>query len=51
MRDFRDAKTMAQTLRETLTTKAVTISHSEAGIGFQNAGRFRLEYLVGLAAG
>jgi ATP-dependent Lon protease len=30
MRDFRDAKTMAQTLRETLTTKAVTISHSES---------------------
>jgi len=30
MRDFRDAKTMAQTLRETLTTKAITISHSES---------------------
>jgi ATP-dependent Lon protease len=30
MRDFRDAKTMAQTLRETLTTKSVTISHSES---------------------
>ena len=30
MRDFRDAKTMAQTLRETLTTKAVAISHSES---------------------
>jgi ATP-dependent Lon protease len=30
MRDFRDAKAMAQTLRETLTTKAVTISHSES---------------------
>src|ERR1700676_2386753 len=30
MRDFRDAKTMAQTLREALTTKAVTISHSES---------------------
>jgi ATP-dependent Lon protease len=30
MRDFRDAKTMAQTLRESLTTKAVTISHSES---------------------
>ena len=30
MRDFRDAKTMAQTLRETLTTKAVIISHSES---------------------
>lgn len=30
MRDFRDAKTMAQTLRDTLTTKAVTISHSES---------------------
>jgi ATP-dependent Lon protease len=30
MRDFRDAKTMAQTLRESLTAKAVTISHSES---------------------
>jgi ATP-dependent Lon protease len=30
MRDFRDAKTMAQTLRESLTTKAVAISHSES---------------------
>ena len=30
MRDFRDAKTMAQTLRESLTGKAVTISHSES---------------------
>ena len=30
MRDFRDAKTMAQTLRETLTAKALTISHSES---------------------
>lgn len=30
MRDFRDAKAMAQTLRESLTTKAVTISHSES---------------------
>jgi ATP-dependent Lon protease len=30
MRDFRDAKTMAQTLRESLTTKAVTISHGES---------------------
>ena len=30
MRDFRDAKTMAQTLRENLSTKAVTISHSES---------------------
>jgi len=30
MRDFRDAKAMAQTLRETLTTKAVNISHSES---------------------
>ena len=29
MRDFRDAKAMAQTLRESLTTKAVTVSHSE----------------------
>ena len=30
MRDFRDAKTMAQTLRESLTAKAFTISHSES---------------------
>ena len=30
MRDFRDAKTMAQTLRESLATKALTISHSES---------------------
>jgi len=30
MRNFRDAKTMAQTLRESLTTKSVTISHSES---------------------
>jgi ATP-dependent Lon protease len=30
MRDFRDAKAMAQTLRESLITKAVTISHSES---------------------
>lgn len=30
MRDFRDAKSMAQTLRESLNTKAVTISHSES---------------------
>jgi ATP-dependent Lon protease len=30
MRDFRDAKTMAQTLRENLNAKAVTISHSES---------------------
>jgi ATP-dependent Lon protease len=30
MRDFRDAKTMAQTLRESLTTKAIAISHSES---------------------
>jgi ATP-dependent Lon protease len=29
MRDFRDAKAMAQTLRYSLGTKAVTISHSE----------------------
>ncbi|HEY0801533.1 MAG TPA: LON peptidase substrate-binding domain-containing protein [Steroidobacteraceae bacterium] len=29
MRDFRDAKTMAQTLRESLTAKSVTISHGE----------------------
>ncbi len=30
MRDFRDAKAMAQTLRESLINKAVTISHSES---------------------
>jgi ATP-dependent Lon protease len=30
MRDFRDAKAMAQTLRESLTTRSVTISHSES---------------------
>ena len=30
MRDFRDAKAMAQTLRDSLTTKAITISHSES---------------------
>jgi ATP-dependent Lon protease len=30
MRDFRDAKAMAQTLRDSLTGKAVTISHSES---------------------
>src|ERR1700737_3907538 len=30
MRDYRDAKTMAQALRESLTTKGVTISHSES---------------------
>jgi len=30
MRDFRDAKSMAQTLRESLTSRTVTISHSES---------------------
>ena len=30
MRDFRDAKAMARTLRETLAAKGVTISNSEA---------------------
>ncbi|ACB95579.1 LON peptidase substrate-binding domain-containing protein [Beijerinckia indica] len=30
MRDFRDAKAMAQTLRENLTAKAITISYSES---------------------
>jgi ATP-dependent Lon protease len=30
MRDFRDAKAMAQTLRTSLTAKAVSISHSES---------------------
>ena len=30
MRDYRDAKAMAQTLRESLTNRTVTISHSES---------------------
>lgn len=30
MRDFRDAKAMAQTLRDALTTKSVTMTHSES---------------------
>jgi uncharacterized protein len=30
MRDFRDAKAMAQTLRDTLKTKSVTLTHSES---------------------
>ena len=30
MRDFRDAKAMAHTLRESLTAKSVTLSHSES---------------------
>lgn len=30
MRDFRDAKAMAQTLRESLNTKSVSITHSES---------------------
>ncbi|MCL8484767.1 MULTISPECIES: LON peptidase substrate-binding domain-containing protein [Bradyrhizobium] len=30
MRDFRDAKLMAQTLRDSLTTKSITISHSQS---------------------
>jgi ATP-dependent Lon protease len=30
MRDFRDAKAMAHTLRDSLTTRAITISHSES---------------------
>jgi ATP-dependent Lon protease len=30
MRDFRDAKAMAQTLRDSLTSKALTVSHSES---------------------
>ena len=30
MRDFRDSKAMAQTLRESLTTKSIHISHSES---------------------
>jgi uncharacterized protein len=42
MRDFRDAKAMAQTLREALKTKSVSITHSESLelvatiLGFQN---------------
>jgi ATP-dependent Lon protease len=30
MRDFRDAKAMAQTLREALKTKSVSLTHSES---------------------
>ena len=30
MRDFRDAKAMAQTLREALKSKSVTLTHSES---------------------
>ena len=30
MRDFRDAKAMAQTLREALKTKSISLSHSES---------------------
>ena len=30
MRDFRDAKAMAQTLREVLKTKSVSLTHSES---------------------
>ena len=30
MRDFRDAKAMAQTLRDALKTKSVSITHSES---------------------
>src|ERR1700733_4036315 len=30
MRDFRDAKAMAQTLREALNTKSVSLTHSES---------------------
>src|SRR6516162_958504 len=30
MRDFRDAKAMAQTLREALTAKSVSLTHSES---------------------
>ena len=30
MRDFRDAKAMAQSLREALKAKSVTLSHSES---------------------
>ena len=47
MRDFRDAKAMAQTLRASLTAKTVTISHSE----FKNVRRRRLEHAVGADPG
>ena len=30
MRDFRDAKAMAQTLREALKVKSISVSHSES---------------------
>ena len=30
MRDFRDAKAMAQTLREALAAKSVSLTHSES---------------------
>jgi uncharacterized protein len=30
MRDFRDAKAMAQTLREALKTKSISITHGES---------------------
>jgi ATP-dependent Lon protease len=30
MRDFRDAKAMAQTLRDALKTKSISVSHSES---------------------
>lgn len=30
MRDFRDAKAMAQTLREALKTKSISLTHSES---------------------
>ena len=30
MRDFRDSKAMAQSLRQALTAKAVSISHSDS---------------------
>jgi hypothetical protein len=30
MRDFRDAKAMAQTLREALNAKSVSLTHSES---------------------
>jgi len=49
MRDFRDAKTMAQTLRESLTTKSVTISHSESlELVFPDVRPRRLEYAVAM---
>ena len=52
MRDFRDAKAMAQTLRESLTHQGRRRQpQREPGAGLQNAWRCRLEYAVGVAPG